>query len=191
MFIVVYNFKGGEGKSKIAANLALTMDYSVVTNDIYSPIDNLFNEDKVMKLHPNDAMPDFDVTDNIIFDFGGYPDSRVVKILEQAALVIVPITNEEDNIQVGINTIDEIKNYTNNIVIVANKTVKGDYEAIKQDLANYFNYPVFEIKKSTAVKRMSSSGKSIKSLASTGGLLSLHYSKISKQFDQLINHINQ
>jgi MinD-like ATPase involved in chromosome partitioning or flagellar assembly len=191
MLIAVYNFKGGEGKSKIAANLALTMGYSVVTNDIYSPIDKIFDEDNVIKLHPQDDMPDFDIADNIVFDFGGYPDSRVVGILEKAHIVIVPITNEEDNIQVGINTIDEISKYTNSIVIIANKTQKGDYDEIKSDLEHlYPAYPIFEIKKSTAVRRLSKTGKSIAELAEEGGLFKMHYSKIAKQFDSLISFIN-
>ena len=41
MIFVIYNFKGGEGKSKIAQNLALTMNYSIITNDVFTPIENI------------------------------------------------------------------------------------------------------------------------------------------------------
>jgi len=187
MWISVYNFKGGEGKSKISINLALTMKFAIVTNDVYSPIDDIFSEDKFLKMHPNEEMPDFSLNDNIIFDFGGYPDQRTIKALRKSKVVIVPITNEEDNIQVGIHTIDEIQKYNTNIIIIANKTEKGDFESIKSDLEKIYKYPILEIKKSTAVKRLKY-GQSIKEM-SKKGLWSFHYSKISEQFDDLIRLI--
>lgn len=191
MLITVYNFKGGEGKSKISSNLAISMNYSIVTNDVYSPIDNIFSDDKIMKLYPKDEMPDFEIGDNIIFDFGGYADGRIISILKKSKWIIVPITNEEDNIQVGINTIDEISKYNKNIIIVVNKTVKGDFEAVKNDLKEIYSYPMFEIKKSTAVVKLSKTGKSISQLAEEGGVFKAHYKKIANQFDILINFINQ
>ena len=108
MITVIYNFKGGEGKTKIATNLALTMKHSIVTNDVYSPIDKIFPQEKVLKLYPKDEMPDFDANDDIVFDLGGYADARVISVLKKAKYIIIPITNEEDNIEVAIGAIDEI-----------------------------------------------------------------------------------
>ena len=189
MLIVVYNFKGGEGKSKIATNLALTLNYSVVTNDVYSPIDKIFDETKMLKLYPGDEMPDFDEQDNIIFDFGGYADPRVASVLQKAKCVIIPITNEEDNIQVGINTIDEVSKYSKNIIIVANKTEKNDFDAISADLNQLYSYPIFEVKKSNVVKKLTTSGKSVKEIASQATLFKLPFSKVADQFDAIIEYI--
>lgn len=117
MLLVVYNFKGGEGKSRIAQNLALTMDYSIITNDVFSPIEKILKNHQFLKIWPDQEFPDVNVDDDIIFDSGGYPDGRVVQILKKSRFIIVPITNEIDNIQVGINTIDTIEKYNKNIIM--------------------------------------------------------------------------
>ena len=117
MITVIYNFKGGEGKTKIATNLALTMKHSIVTNDVYSPIDKIFPQEKVLKLYPKDEMPDFDANDDIVFDLGGYADARVISVLKKAKYIIIPITNEEDNIEVAIGAIDEIGKHNKNIIM--------------------------------------------------------------------------
>mgnify|MGYP000973076482 CR=1 FL=1 len=54
-----------------------------------------------------------------------------------------------------------------------------------------YRYPIFEIKKSRVVRRLTSEGKSIRELANQGGLFKYNYSKIADQFDELINFITQ
>ena len=66
--ITIYNFKGGPGKTSCAMNIALTMDYGVVTNDIYSPIEEVF--DNVLKVSPSEEFPDFPTDAEVIFDLG-------------------------------------------------------------------------------------------------------------------------
>lgn len=189
MITVIYNFKGGEGKTKIATNLALTMNHAIVTNDVYSPIDKIFPPEKVLKIYPKDEMPDFNPTDDIVFDLGGYADARVVSILKKAKYIIVPITNEEDNIEVAIGAIDEISQHNKNIIIAVNKTTGDDFNDVSKDLKQIYNYPIFEIKKSRVVRKLTSEGKSIREIANQGGLFKYNYSKIADQFDDLIEFI--
>lgn len=189
MLLVVYNFKGGEGKSRIAQNLALTMDYSIITNDVFNPIENIFPESKILKIWPDQEFPEVSSNDDIIFDLGGYPDHRVIKTLKNAKFIIVPITNEEDNIQVGINTIDTITQYNKNIIIIANKTEANDFASMKRDLENFYNYPIFEIKKSTAMSKLSTRKKSINEVTNSNPLLGYAYKKINQQFNELVQFI--
>lgn len=186
---VIYNFKGGEGKSKIALNLAMTMGYSIITNDIFTPVENVLPENRVLKICPNQDFPDVVKEDKIIFDLGGYPDQRVVKILKLAKYILIPITNEDDNIQVGINSVDAIAKYNNNIVIIANKTEKKDYEYIKKDLSKIYKYPIFNIKKSTALNKLSKRKKSIQDVIDSDSLLRYSYKTIHQQFVDLIDFI--
>ena len=159
MLIAVYTFKGGEGKTHIGTNLALTLNCALVTNDVYSPLENIFSDDMLLKISPGDDIPDFSdfagsKTDHVIFDLGGYPDTRLVNIITQCAYVIVPLTNETYNLDIGVNSINEIAALNQNIVIVANKTTKDDFVAIEQQVRRFFTYPMFNIKKSSVMQKM-------------------------------------
>ena len=78
MKTTVYNFKGGVGKTVLSLNLALTMEYSIVTNDIYSPIEKVLDEDRILKIHHDEILPAFPADYNIIFDLGGHIDKRAI-----------------------------------------------------------------------------------------------------------------
>ncbi len=103
MFIGVCSFKGGAGKTRIASCISAETGYDIVTNDMYSPLEKFFNENRILKLHPEDKFPNFDTSDNIIFDFGGYSDPRIKEVLKKCSYIIVPIINDEDDIQVAVN----------------------------------------------------------------------------------------
>lgn len=204
MIITVYNFKGGQGKSKIALNLALTMDHGIITNDVVSSHDLILPEDKILKVEKSEAIPtDFKSSDDIIYDLGGFIDERVTDVLKVSDCVIVPVTNEnddEENIRVSIQTIDSIEEYNKNIVIIANKVelkksgtrvVQDDFATIKEVMNSFYQYPIFEIKKSKAVSRIVKERRSVKEIVSDGGILAYSYADVVKQFDNIISYIVQ
>ena len=131
MKVLVYNFKGGVGKTAISLNLSLTLNMGIVTNDVYSPLEKVLPEQKLLKLRPDSLLPSFPKELDVIFDFGGYIDARAVSALKAADLVIIPTINDFIDLQITINTVKELEQYNKNILIVANKSNEKDIENIK------------------------------------------------------------
>lgn len=209
MIIIVWNLKGGEGKTRIAVNLALTMDYCYVTNDVYNrKIEKIFPKGKMMKVFPKgilpskdknenvilvDKMPDFNESDNIIIDLGGYVDPRMVNNMKKAKYIIVPITYNDDDFDTSFGTLEEIYDYNKNVVIIGNRTTGNEFEKIKNEVKKAgYTYPIFEIKKSNAVSKVIQRKEPIKETAKNSlKLFSSHYQKVAEQFDNIINFITK
>ncbi len=192
MKITVYNVKGGVGKTRIALNLAMTMNFAIITNEAYTPtIDKVLDEKQFMKLNHNDDLEVYPDEFDIIFDFGGFMDKRVTTALKQSDLVIVPTINEFDDISATVSIIQEIEEINNNIIVVANKTQKGDFDHIKEAIQKYYEYPIFEIKSSRALPNITNENRSIRAMIKAGGLKAFSYQVLNEQFENLINFISK
>jgi len=192
MKITVYNYKGGVGKTRISLNLALTMDFSIITNDIFSPIESVLDKKFLLKLDINQKIPELHKDYDVIFDLGGYPDERAITALKQSKYILIPVILDFGDIQVTLDFINEIQKYNKNIIIIANRTTKGDFEVIKNVIIKFFpNFPVFEIKESRSMANIFTEKKSISDMVKEGGIKKYHYQLISKQFQDIIKYINQ
>ncbi len=189
MKITIYNFKGGTGKTSIALNLALTMNYGIISNDIYTPFDKILDKKKFIQLKPDQDLPDLPPEYDIIFDLGGHIDPRAISAVQQSDWIIVPVTGDFIDVQVTINCISEIKTYNDRIIVIVNRTAKGEYEAIRKGIMRFFSYPVFEIRKSKALPNIFREKKSVHDMVAEGGLKKYHYESVAKQFDAIIRHI--
>lgn len=191
MKITIYNFKGGVGKTVIALNLALTMGYSIVTNDIYSPIETVLPENRILKIGHDEDIPVFPDGYDIIFDLGGHIEKRSISAIKQSQWILVPVNNDFINLQVTIDAITEIQTINRSIIVLANRTSKTDFEHITAAINQFFTFPVFEIKNSKSLPNIFTEKKSIADMVKAGGLKRYHYEIVAHQFDLVIRYLKE
>ena len=195
MKIVMFNLKGGQGKSSIALNLALTLKMNVISNDAITQIEDILPEDNFLNIGRDEDFPDIEETNiDIIYDLGGWLDNRIFKVVEQADLVIIPMINGIMNNKTSLNSIEQMKKITKKILIIANKTKKDDYAIICELIKRYFsddNFPVLELKETTAFEKILEKEKSIGDIVENDKLLRFSYHRVVEQFDEIIKYIKQ
>ncbi|MDR1926361.1 MAG: hypothetical protein LBQ13_01565 [Endomicrobium sp.] len=193
MRVVIFNLKGGQGKTSLAINLALTLNAGVVTNDVYSPLEKILSDNQFLKIGMDEEYPEI-VEDNmlVIYDLGGWIDRRSIKLFKAADLIIIPVINDFINNQVSINTIEEVRKHSDKILIVANRTEKNDYLEIKSIMDGFYKndkYPILEIKKTTAFSKIFEKGKSINNIIAEDKLLAFSYREVQRQMQSIVDFI--
>ena len=189
MKIAVYSDKGGQGKTFIAANLALEKEIAVISNEPHRrTLDKILPEGAVVKLDPAEAFPQISPETDVIFDFGGFLDSRVADALRIADAVIIPVCNEEEEVQAAVDCIANIEEFNKNIIIVANKTKDEDYQDIKNIMAEFYpDYPVYELKYTRFMPKISQLKISLAEMANKEGLNGRHHAIIpAQQFAKIL-----
>lgn len=186
--ITIWTTKGGCGKTNISAELALQLSYPVITNEQESMLSSVINADKLLILEPKQEIPDMDC--GVIFDFGGYIDQRLKKVLTISDVILVPTLPEISDIQGCINSLQTIQKYNKNIVVIVNKTESAkDFKNVESIINKIGTYPLFEIKKSRALPNIYLKKQSIKDMCDESPLEKYSYRKVLEQFNCLIKYI--
>ena len=141
MSFVVYSIKGGVGKTTLSVQISQMFDYTYVTNDSHSSAHNLMPEEKgfLVSSEEYDEIP-FD--ENIVYDFGGFKDTRINNIIRQANKIIIPTLTSIVDVQATMATLKDVAQINKNIIIAINRT-KNNNKAIELK-----EYLAKEIKKS-------------------------------------------
>ncbi|MDR0580312.1 MAG: hypothetical protein LBG21_06890 [Campylobacteraceae bacterium] len=184
MKIAVVNKKGGSGKTPISGLLALELNAYIFTNEA-NILESFFKD--YMFIAPADELPD--LNESIVYDFGGFIDKGILKIIEKCNIVLIPVNNEYDALKKTIETIDEIEKINQNIIIIATKTEGKDYDIIKQNIDS--SYPIIELKKSKIFSNFTSTGKRFDELVNENALSKTTYASINKQWNELLLTIQE
>jgi|SRR6218665_589651 cellulose biosynthesis protein BcsQ len=121
MSIVVYSIKGGVGKTTLSVQISQMLDYTYVTNDSHSSAHNLMPEEKGF-LVSSEEYEEIPYDDRVVYDFGGFKDTRINDIIKKSNKVIIPTLTSIVDVQATLATLKDVIEVNKNIVIVVNRT---------------------------------------------------------------------
>lgn len=147
MSYVVYSIKGGVGKTTLSVQLAQMLEFTYVTNDSHSSAHNLMPEEKGF-LVSKDEYKEIPYDENIVYDFGGFKDERILEILEKSKKVFIPTLTSIVDVQATLATLKDVIKINKNIVIVINRT-KNNNKA--KDLKEYLEEEINKLYKNTQI----------------------------------------
>lgn len=158
--ILVFNGKGGVGKTPISFNIAYDLGLSIITND-KSALLGCY-KDKTTLSH---TLP---YQKNTLYDCGGFAAPGILDIARQVDLVIVPVFNEPSALIQTKDTLKQILPIAKNVIVVATRTENKDFDIIKNSIdkhypsLKFFNLPLIK-----AFTHSLKKGKSLKTLITT------------------------
>jgi cellulose biosynthesis protein BcsQ len=193
MKIVVFNLKGGQGKTSIAVNLALHYKAAIITNDSCSRLELILPKTAFREIDVKEKeIPNVDNVD-VIYDFGGWLDPRIIPILKTADLVIIPIIfNGFLDLQKGVQSINEVLGYNKNVLVIANAVKGKDYMIVKSGVMGIFDkLPLIEIKKTTAFSKIFEMEGNIEEIIKKDKLLAHSYKSVQEQLNILYDFIKE
>lgn len=201
--------KGSAGKTPIAANIALSREYALATNEPYNLLDAILPEERLFSLQPEEEFPNFPEGIDVVFDLAGLMsrDARpsIVSAVSQSDVILVPIYNELKCIHAGIHTIKELLPYNKNLVIVATKLTKRKGEVFKdwaesEDAKNIKavvdhtiggDLPIIPLKFSRVFDTIFEQELSIDQMMDADALARYTYREVSAQFEALLAFIEK
>ena len=188
--ITIWSSKGGVGKTSIAVELAERLGAGIITNETNSRLPLFsFLKGKYYVLEHEQTISELDINENIIFDFGGMVDPRVLEAVELSKFILMPVTPSMIDIQKcaedieGILTafkiasegllqgefVSLINEILSRIVIIVNKNVMdGESQSVVEQITKILKasgiehkFKYFTIPESRALKNMHAEMQSI------------------------------
>jgi len=101
--------------------------------------------------------------EHIVFDFGGWVESRVLQAAKMADVCVVPIYYQSTaDLMPAVKTILTLEKHNDNIVILINNTAPAHTRELQSVLSQRFpNYRIFTINQSRYIARLADEGKTV------------------------------
>ncbi len=170
--VVVIGGKGGVTKSTVSLNVARALDAYIITNDQMSKLPMLCDDENEVTVVEDIQFIEVDA--NVVYDFAGYVDNRMVDIVKKADVVIYVTTFERLAYGQMTEYIIDLLPYNDNAFIVANKlglmpkskeskrdAISRELKLIKKEVAGQFGLEVFPIKASKKIHEAFEDGLSL------------------------------
>ena len=193
MQIIIYNQKGGVGKSMLATQLALHFDTTIVELDPYGMLSDTLGEDIVYKVGLDENVPSIKEGD-VIFDFGGFDDLRLDEVSRSSNLIIIPFNPTINSLGTTLKSYQRVKELNVPVLFVVNavlndKDVDESINFIKENTQDDIEY--FVIPHTRALQTVENEGVSIIEFANTSGLRKHTYRKISGIMKDLVKKVEE
>ena len=192
MQIIVYNQKGGVGKSMLATQIAFYFDASIIELDPYGVLTKTL-DDRVVKVELDEEIPII-LSGDVIYDFGGFDDIRLNQLSSKADLVIIPFNPTINALGTTLESYKRVKELNLPILFVVNSFIK---DSDVDDAVNFLSentqdeIDYFAIPHTRALQTSENEGVSIIDIANSGGLKKHTYRKISKTMKNLMKKIEE
>ncbi|MCO4814823.1 MAG: hypothetical protein KC454_08920 [Flavobacteriales bacterium] len=188
--ITIWSSKGGVGKTSIAVELSARLGAGIITNEANSRLPMFsFLKNKYYVLEHEQTLGELNINQEIVFDFGGMVDPRVLEAVEISQYILMPVTPSMIDIQKCAEDIegilmafrsacedfseDEIRGVItevlNKIVIIVNKSImESESQSVVLQISNILQgggvdhqFKHFTVPESRALKNMHAEMKSI------------------------------
>jgi len=193
MQLIVYNHKGGTGKTTYATQIAIYFDATIIELDPYGVLTKTLDEDRVYNVGLDDDVPEVSDGD-VVYDFGGFDDARLDIVSKNADLIIIPFNPTINALGTTLESYKRAKEQNLPILFIANAVVKDQdvedaVEYIKEATKDDIEY--FVVPHTRALQTSENEGLSIIELANSSGLKRHTYRKISKTMTDLMEVIKE
>lgn len=159
MSFVVYSIKGGVGKTTLSVQISQMLEHSYVTNDSHSSAHNLMPEEKgfLVSIEEYEEIP---YDDNVVYDFGGFKDTRINDIIKQANKIVIPTLTSIVDVQATMATLKDVIEINKNIILVVNRAKNNNKATeLKEYLADEIkkldsniNIPIIFVRESSVLE---------------------------------------
>ncbi len=123
MNIIIFNQKGGVGKSMLATQIALSFNAVIIELDPYGVLNQTLDSQRVHKVALDGEVPKIS-TDYIVYDFGGFDDHRLDTISKDAHLIIIPFNPTINALGTTLKSYKRASEQDLPILFVANAVLK-------------------------------------------------------------------
>ena len=193
--VVLYSLKGGCGKTTTSVILWELLQqrtkekWGIVSNDVFPKYKQFYDipENQFKVIAPDEKEIPY-ISHNIIYDLQGGIDKRIVDLLKQVDLIIIPSLFDYAFIQSQLETLNEVKEFNENILLLLLKTRQGDLEKQKKVFDKFgIKYPVLELKESKIISNLSN----ITDDDNEGNRLKVQFKNANKYTKVLLNQLQE